>query len=87
MIKNIRDAEDPLFLELDKAHYNSLCHIIEANIKSVASEQRNTSGDLIDFIDEKIERDTFLVSSVCDKNGLTIQYKGQNENAIYVTHS
>ena len=68
-------AEDPLFLELDKAHYNSLYHIIEANIKSVANEQRNTSGDLTDFIDEKIERDTFLVCSVCEKNGLTIQYK------------
>ena len=86
MIKNIRDAEDPLFLELDKAHYNSLCHIIEANIKSVASEQRNTSGDLIDFIDEKIERDTFLVSSVCDKNGLTIQYK-RTKRKCYICHS
>ena len=75
VIKNIRDAEDPLFLELDKEHYNSLYHIIEANIKSVANEQRNTSGDLTDFMDEKIERDTCLVCSVCEKNGLTIQYK------------
>ena len=65
MIKNIRDAKDPLFLELDKEHYNSLYHIIEANIKS---------GDLIDFI-EKIERDSCLVCSVCEQNGITIQYK------------
>ena len=28
VIKNIRDAEDPLFLELDKEHYNSLFHVI-----------------------------------------------------------
>ena len=75
VIKNIRDAEDPLFLEFDKEHYNSLYHIIEANIKSVANEQRNTSEDLTDFTDEKIERDTCLVCSVCEKNGLTIQYK------------
>ena len=49
---NIRDVEDPLFLVLDKEHYNSLYHIIKANIKSVANEQRNTSRDLIDFIDK-----------------------------------
>ena len=28
VIKNIRDAEDPLFLKLDKEHYNSLFHVI-----------------------------------------------------------
>ena len=75
VIKNIRDVEDPLFLVLDKEHYNSLYHIIKANIKSVANEQRNTSRDLIDFIDKKFERDGCLVCSVCQKNGITIQYK------------
>ena len=75
VIKNIRDVEDPLFLVLDKEHYNSLYHIIKANIKSVANEQRNTSRDLIDFIDKKFERDGCLVCSVCQKNGISIQYK------------
>ena len=53
MIKNVRDAEDPLSLELDKEHYNSLYHIIKVTIKSVANEQRKTSGNLTDFIDKK----------------------------------
>ena len=75
VIKNIRDVEDPLFLVLDKEHYNSLYHIIKANIKSVANEQRNTSRDLIDFIDKKFERDGCLVCSVFQKNGISIQYK------------
>ena len=53
VIKNIRDAEDPLSLELDKEHYNSLYHVIKVIIKSVANEQRKTSGNLTDFIDKK----------------------------------
>ena len=52
---NTHDGEDPLFLELDKEHCNSLYHVIEASIKSVANEQRNTSVDLTDFIDQKLE--------------------------------
>ena len=78
MIMNIQDAEDPLFLELNKEHCNRLYHIIEANIKSVANEQRNTSGDLTNFSEEKIERDTCLVCSVREKSGIMIQYKKKN---------
>ena len=75
VIKNIPDAEDPLSLELDKEHYNSFQHIIKVNIKSVANEQRKTSGDLTDFIDKKIERDTCVVCYVSEKNGITTQHK------------
>ena len=75
---NIHDGEDPLFLELDKEHCNSLYHVIEASIKSVANEQRNTSVDLTDFIDQKLERNTCLVCSVREENGIMIQYKRTN---------
>ena len=75
---NIHNGEGPLFLELDKEHCNSLYHVIEASIKSVANEQRNTLVDLTDFIDQKLEWDTCLVCSVREENGIMIQYKRAN---------
>ena len=74
LMKKIQDAEDPLFSELDKEHYNSLYHIIETNIKSVAAEQRNTNGKVTDFIDDKIEKESCLICTVCEKDGLLIPY-------------
>ena len=41
----------------------------------MANEQRKTSGDLTDFIDKKIERDTCVVCYVSEKNGITTQHK------------
>ena len=74
LMKMIRDAEDPLFLELNKELYNSLYHVIETNIKSVVAKQRNTNGKVTDFIDNKIEKESCLVCTVCEKDGLSIPY-------------
>ena len=86
-MKKIQDAEDPLFLELDKEHYNSLYHVIETNIKSVAAEQRNTNGKVTDFIDDKIEKESCLIRTVCEKDGLSIPYpKTKRKCDICHTH-
>ena len=74
LMKMIRDAEDPLFLELNKEHYNSLYHVIKTNIKSVVAKQRNTNGKVTDFIDDKIEKESCLICTVCEKDGLSIPY-------------
>ena len=74
LMKKIRDAEDSLFLELNKEHDNSLYHVIETYIKSVAAEQRNTNGKVTDFSDDKIEKESCLIRTVCEKDGLSTPY-------------
>ena len=89
IIKKIRDAEDPVFLELEKVHYNSLYHILESNIKSVLDEQLFSDSEATDFIDEKIERESGLVCNICEKMGLTISYpktQKQKRNVTFAIH-
>ena len=74
-----------IFLELEKEHFNSLYHIIDGNIKSIAAEQTTTECSTTYFIDERIAQESSLVCILCEKDGLVIEYQRSKRDVTFAT--